>query len=58
MRILMLSLVLLLGFLAGASRAAAADPDHGHAEWAALLARNVHWNTAGTATTVDYAGFA
>ena len=39
--------------------AAAAEPfDRGHAAWSALLARHVRWNEAGTATTVDYAGFA
>ncbi len=58
MRALMLSLVLLPGLLSAAGHADAADPEHGRTDWAALLAGNVHWNAAGTATTVDYAGFA
>ncbi len=32
--------------------------DHEHAAWTSLLARHVAWNAEGTATTVDYAGFA
>jgi hypothetical protein len=36
---------------------AAAAFDRTHAAWTALLARHVGWNDAGTATTVDYAGF-
>lgn len=31
--------------------------DFEHAGWTALLARHVAWNAAGTASTVDYAGF-
>lgn len=32
--------------------------DHSHAAWSALLEAHVRWNDAGTATTVDYRGFA
>ncbi len=32
--------------------------DRSHAAWTSLLAAHVGWNAAGTATTVDYAGFA
>ena len=32
--------------------------DRSHVIWSALLAAHVRWNDAGTATTVDYAGFA
>ena len=32
--------------------------DRSHVVWSALLAAHVRWNDAGTATTVDYAGFA
>ena len=42
-----------------ATAARAAEPfDRTHAAWSALLAAHVHWNDAGTASTVDYAGFA
>jgi hypothetical protein len=37
---------------------AAASFDRAHAAWTALLADHVRWNAAGTATAVDYAGFA
>ena len=47
--------VLVMG--ATAARADAAF-DRGHLPWTALLARHVRWNDAGTATVVDYAGFA
>jgi hypothetical protein len=32
--------------------------DRDHAAWTRLLTAHVHWNVAGTASTVDYAGFA
>ncbi|HET9483817.1 MAG TPA: DUF547 domain-containing protein [Xanthomonadales bacterium] len=32
--------------------------DHSHAAWTQLLAQHVAWNADGTATSVDYAGFA
>jgi len=32
--------------------------DSNHAAWSELLAKHVHWNADGTASTVDYAGFA
>lgn len=47
---------LLLALAAVAPSGASAD--HGDAAWTALLARHVHWNEAGTATAVDYDGFA
>lgn len=31
--------------------------DHSHADWTAALQARVTWNAAGTATTVDYAGW-
>lgn len=55
MRILMLILALSLqGLLA---RPAAAF-DAGHAAWTALLTQHVRWINQGTASQVDYAGFA
>ena len=46
-----------LGWLFAATLATpAAAVDHG--PWDALLARHVRWNAQGTATAVDYAGFA
>jgi hypothetical protein len=50
----------MLSVLAMGATAAHADGafDRMHADWTALLARHVRWNAAGTATTVDYAGFA
>jgi len=57
MRTLMLSWILLLYAIVGAGTAHAATLDHAHGQWAALLARHVHWNAAGTTTSVDYAGF-
>lgn len=42
-----------------AAAARAGEPfDRAHAGWTALLAAHVRWNDAGTASTVDYAGFA
>lgn len=38
--------------------ATAADFDHAHPAWTQLLARHVAWNAEGTASAVDYAGFA
>jgi hypothetical protein len=54
----LLPLVVLL--LAGSPGAAARSPafQHSHDPLSALLARHVHWNAAGTATTVDYTGLA
>ena len=46
-----------LVLLVTATRADAAF-DRTHAAWSALLAAHVRWNDAGTATTVDYRGFA
>ena len=56
MRMLFTTLFLLLASAIGS--AGAATFDRNHADWATLLARHVHWNAAGTTTTVDYAGFA
>jgi hypothetical protein len=53
-RILAALLLALLGALAGPARAIDAD----HAAWTALLERHVRWNAEGTATAVDYDGFA
>jgi hypothetical protein len=36
----------------------AAAFDHAHTSWSTLLAAHVRWNAEGTATSVDYAGFA
>ncbi len=54
MRILAALLFAVSGSLAGPARALDAD----HAAWTGLLERHVRWNAEGTATTVDYAGFA
>ncbi len=51
-----LSCLLLLVLCLPAAPARAFDQDH--AAWTTLLARHVQWNPEGTATTVDYAGFA
>ena len=56
MRIL-IAMLLLATSVASAATAQAAF-DRSHAAWNRLLAAHVHWNTAGTATTVDYADFA
>lgn len=56
MRILIALLVLLMATAAPGS-SAAADFDRSHASWDRLLSAHVGWNPAGTATTVDYAGF-
>ena len=57
-----LSATLLLSWAASAGGTAAsartAPFDHSHAGFSALLGRHVHWNPAGTATTVDYAALA
>lgn len=37
---------------------ARAEFDHRHVAWTAQLQQHVRWNSAGTASTVDYAGFA
>jgi hypothetical protein len=57
LRLLLLSLgsVLVLG---AAMARAAASFDRSHVAWTELLAAHVRWNAAGTATAVDYAGFA
>lgn len=54
----MRSFAALLLFLLGALAAPAHAFDAGHAAWTTLLERHVRWNPEGTATTVDYAGFA
>lgn len=50
------SLLVLLGAVHAAR--AGQSFDRSHAAWTALLAAHVRWNEAGTASTVDYAGFA
>jgi hypothetical protein len=52
-----LAFALLLSALCLAAAPARAF-DHQHAAWSALLERHVRWNAEGTATTVDYGGFA
>jgi hypothetical protein len=47
----------LLALMLGLSSAAQAF-DHRHAAWTALLSQHVHWNESGSASSVDYAGFA
>ena len=54
MRLLGALALLLASGLAAPARAF----DHDHAAWTALLEDHVRWNAEGTATTVDYAGFA
>ena len=54
----LIAIVLLLGAMLAAAGPAAASFDSSHGAWNRLLAANVHWNAAGTATTVDYAAFA
>jgi len=54
MRIVWLVCLILLAPLARGAEAF----DHAHAAWTGLLARHVQWNAAGTASSVDYAGFA
>jgi hypothetical protein len=56
-RLQLLSLGSVLVLSAALARAAA-DFDRTHAAWTSLLAAHVHWNAAGTASAVDYAGFA
>lgn len=51
-------LVLLASMTLSAGASAAAAFDHSHALWSDLLRRHVHWSEGGTASTVDYAGFA
>jgi hypothetical protein len=56
---LRLSLLSLGVLVLGAVAARAGDPfDRTHAAFTTLLARHVSWNAAGTASAVDYAGFA
>lgn len=47
----LLALALLL------ASASAGAFDHSHADWTAALTKHLTWNAAGTATTVDYAGW-
>lgn len=56
MRRLIAASVLVLATLIGSANAAVFNRDQG--DWGSLLVRHVHWNSAGTATTVDYAGVA
>ncbi len=56
MRILLHGFLFALLVVVAAPAPAAFDP--GHKAWTELLARHVHWNTEGTATTVDYGAFA
>lgn len=49
---------LLLLCLGSIGNVAAESLDTTHARWDALLHRHVRWSTDGTASTVDYAGFA
>lgn len=54
-------LLAMLGLLAigiNPTFAGAAGFDHSHEQFTALLSRHVHWNAAGTATTVDYGALA
>jgi len=55
LQLLSLGSVLVLG---AALTRAAESFDRSHAAWTGLLAAHVRWNDAGTATAVDYAGFA
>jgi hypothetical protein len=48
--------MLLVGVTVSAAAASVFDQSHG--AWTTLVAAHVRWNDAGTATTVDYAGFA
>ncbi len=57
MRVL-IAFLMLLGSAMAAANPAAASFDNTHAAWNRMLAAHVHWNAAGTATTVDYAAFA
>ncbi len=56
MRTFSQALFLFLSIAIGVVGAATSDRDHD--DWATLLSSHVHWNAAGTSTTVDYAGFA
>jgi hypothetical protein len=57
-RLLFLRCVRALLLLSLAAAAHAAPPGHDHTAWDALVARHVQWNDSGTATTVDYDGYA
>jgi hypothetical protein len=57
-RMLRATAMVLLLLLAGNTLAAGGAFDHGHAAWSSLLSRHVQWNALGTASRVDYAGFA
>jgi len=54
---ILIAILLWLGATSASAIPANASFDHTHGAWNPLLAANVHWNAAGTATTVDYAGF-
>ena len=54
----LLNLVMLLAVLLPLHSAHAAALDQSHAAFTAVLAKHVHWNPAGTASSVDYAGLA
>lgn len=56
MRIAFIALLLWLACFSAFAAAPAYDASH--AAWSRLLAAHVSWNAAGTATTVDYNGFA
>jgi len=57
-RLHVLSIGSLLVLLGGVHAARAGQGfDRSHAAWTTLLAAHVRWNAAGTASTVDYAGF-
>lgn len=59
LRLPLLSIGSLLVLLGGVHTARAGQGfDRSHAAWTTLLAAHVRWNEAGTASTVDYAGFA
>jgi hypothetical protein len=48
----------LLGLIGASASAAVTDYEPSHAAWDRLLSAYVSWTAPGTATTVDYAGFA
>ena len=53
---MMIALLMLISFsVSGADNSAF---EKSHTAWSALLSRHVQWNAEGTASTVDYAGFA
>ncbi len=54
----LIGFLMLLGSALAAAIPTGASFDSTHGAWNRLLAANVHWNAAGTTTTVDYAAFA